>query len=59
MFEKVVLCVGVIALLSVWPVSKLLEYYTERLDEEDWRNVQEEAKTKPVVVGQLRELLKR
>lgn len=57
--ERVILGFGVIVLISAWPLSKLIEQYTDRLDEEDWRKVQEEAKTKPVLVGQLRDLLNR
>lgn len=59
MLETIILLFGILAVLSVWPLTKLIDRYTERTDAEDWRRVQEETRTKGVVVGQLRELLKR
>jgi hypothetical protein len=49
---------GAAAVLSVWPVSRLIEWYVNRTDEQDWLAVREEARHKPTLVGSLRDLLK-
>jgi hypothetical protein len=49
---------GAAAVFSVWPISKLIEWYVKRTDEQDWLAVQEEARHKPTLVGSLRDLLK-
>lgn len=49
---------GAAAVFSVWPISKVIEWYVRRTEEQDWLAVREEARHKPTLVGSLRDLLK-
>jgi len=49
---------GPLAVVSAWLLGKLVVCYVKFTDAKDWHEVQEEAKTKAILVGSLRALRK-
>jgi hypothetical protein len=52
------LFVGPIAVGSAWLLGQLVVCYVKFTDAKDWREVQEQARTKGILVGSLRALRK-